>query len=279
MPSASPRTPRWRSPPTPCRSTAATASSRSTPSRSSCATRRSCSSTRARRRSSGSSSPARRCCRAASPSPRRRNNSATQLCQEPAFSRALAFPGASSGDVAHETHDSHGLPVVGGDPAVAEVAARQERVVSIAQLRAAGLGRGAVEHRVRRKRLFRAHRGVYVVGPGPLTFRGHLWAAVLATGGIVSHRSAAALWDLLPVPGGKTDITTLRTANSTSGIRIHRRTAVEAVRRDGLPVTTASQTIFDLAPDLSHHRVERLCHRAEVLRLLDAGALTALVDA
>ena len=43
-----------RSPPTPCRSTAATASSRSTPSRSSCATRRSCSSTRARRRSSAS---------------------------------------------------------------------------------------------------------------------------------------------------------------------------------------------------------------------------------
>src|SRR3954453_10903350 len=49
---------RWGSPPLPCRSTAATASSRSTRSRSSCATRRSCSSTRARRRSSASSSRA-----------------------------------------------------------------------------------------------------------------------------------------------------------------------------------------------------------------------------
>src|SRR5688572_8034100 len=54
----------------PCRSTAATGSSRSTRWRSSCATPRSCSSTRARRRSSGWSSPARRCSRAASRSRR-----------------------------------------------------------------------------------------------------------------------------------------------------------------------------------------------------------------
>jgi hypothetical protein len=168
---------------------------------------------------------------------------------------------------------------VRGDPAVAEIAARQERVVSIAQLRGAGLGRGAVEHRVRRQRLFRVHRGVYAVGPGALTFRGHLWAAALATGGVVSHRSAAAVWDLLPVPSGKVDITTLRTGNSTAAIRIHRRRDVESVVLDGLHVTTVARTIFDMAPQLSAHRVERLCHRAEVLRLLDARALHALLDA
>ncbi len=56
-PSASRRTPRWRSRPTPSRSSEATASWRTTRSRSASATRRSSRSTRARIRSNGSSSP------------------------------------------------------------------------------------------------------------------------------------------------------------------------------------------------------------------------------
>jgi predicted transcriptional regulator of viral defense system len=95
-------------------------------------------------------------------------------------------------------HHSDEVLVAPGDQTVATLAERQHGVVSTAQLHAAGLGRGAIHLRVRRGRLLRIHRGVYAVGHRRLTFRGRLWAAVLACGGVdvavLSHRTAAAVW-------------------------------------------------------------------------------------
>ncbi|HEV7364051.1 MAG TPA: type IV toxin-antitoxin system AbiEi family antitoxin domain-containing protein, partial [Solirubrobacteraceae bacterium] len=83
---------------------------------------------------------------------------------------------------------------------MAALAQRQHGVVSMAQLRALGLERGGIEWRLHRGRLHRVHRGVYAVGHRRVAFRGQLWAAVLACGGIdaaaLSHRTAAAVWDL-----------------------------------------------------------------------------------
>jgi hypothetical protein len=153
--------------------------------------------------------------------------------------------------------------------------------VSGAQLRALGLGRGAAAWRIRRGRLHPVHRGVYAVGHVRLSFRGRLWAAVLACGGpgaaVVSHRSDAAVWELLPSPEGPVDVTTLRRSASTPRIRVHRSRTLDAlhdvVHRDGLPVTSPMRTLLDLADALSPHRLERVCHRAEHLRMLDAAAL------
>ena len=87
--------------------------------------------------------------------------------------------------------------------------------MSVAQLHEAGLGEGAVRHRVLNGRLVRLHRGVYAVGHAQLTPLGWRWAAVLACGGAgraaLSHRSAAAVWDLLPSPA-KFDVSTLAAA-------------------------------------------------------------------
>jgi hypothetical protein len=179
-------------------------------------------------------------------------------------------------------HDSHAFLDTAADPVVAGLAERQEGAVSTAQLYAAGLGRGGIQWRVHRGRLHPFHRGVYAVGHPRLTWRGRLWASVLACGGpdaaVISHRSAAAVWDLLPVPAGKIDVTTLRGSRSTKTLRVHRsRTLLplnDVVRQpDGLPVTSASRTIVDLARTLSPHQLERLLHRAEHRRLLDAAAL------
>jgi Transcriptional regulator, AbiEi antitoxin len=164
-----------------------------------------------------------------------------------------------------------------GDLGVAALAQRQHGVVSTAQLHATGLGRGAIDLRVRRGRLTRLHRGVYAVGHARLTIRGRYWAALLACGGpgraALSHRTAAAVWDLLPSPAGRYDVTTRRTGKSTPAIRVHRhRLEAQDIARqeDGLALTTPTRTLIDLADQLTPHQLTRACHRAEILRLLDA---------
>ena len=168
---------------------------------------------------------------------------------------------------------------------VAALAARQHGVVSRAQLEAAGLGRGAIAQRVRRRRLLRLHRGVYAVGHARLTSRGRLWAAVLACGSeeaaVVSHRSAAAVWDLAPAPWHGVDVITLRQSRSVAGVRVHRTATLEdadVVRHDdGLPVTSVARTLLDLATLLSFTRLERACAQAQILRVLDVTAVEELM--
>ena len=159
-------------------------------------------------------------------------------------------------------------------------------MVSSAQLRAAGLRSGAIEWRVHRRRLHRVHRGVYAVGHSRLTPRGRLWAAVLACGGAdaatLSHRTAAAVWDLI-APQGRPEVTTLRQHASTPRLHVHRSKTLDplndVVRQpDGLPVTTVARTLADLAQVLTAHQLERACHRAEVTRALDATAVENQLD-
>jgi hypothetical protein len=153
-------------------------------------------------------------------------------------------------------------------------------MISTAQLLAAGLGPGAIKWRVRRRRLHPRHRGVYSVSPAVRSFRARLWAAVLACGGpeaaVISHRSAAAVWELGPTPSGAVDVTTLRRSASTDQIRVHRSRRLEPediTAIDGLPVTTPTRTLIDLADVLTPHRLERACHRAELAGLLNAAVL------
>jgi hypothetical protein len=182
--------------------------------------------------------------------------------------------------VAREVLGIEGFLVPRGDLAVAELAERQHGVVSTAQLHAAGVAQGAVEWRVRHGRLHRIHRGVYAVSHRRLTPRARMWAAVLACGGVgravLSHRTAAAAWDLSSLPAGKLDVTTMGRSSSTAGLRVHEAHTLDllddVVRRpDGLPVTNVARTLVDLAAVLAAHQLERACHRAEVLRLLDAS--------
>ena len=170
-----------------------------------------------------------------------------------------------------ETHHSDGLlDTSAREHRIAALAERQHGVLSMSQLREMGFGRGAIERRIANGRLHRLHRGVYAVGHRRITGRGWLWAAILACGGperaMLSHRSAASLWDLMPQPR-TTDVTTLAESRSMPGIRVHRGKPEERAEIDGLPVTSATRTLLDLATILTEHRLERVCHRAEHLRL------------
>ena len=78
------------------------------------------------------------------------------------------------------------------------MAAEQHGVVTRAQLLGLGLTSDAIDHRLRKGRLHRVHRGVYAVGRPQLTRHGVLLAAVLSCGpgAALSHAAAAELWGI-----------------------------------------------------------------------------------
>src|ERR1700752_2505151 len=65
---------------------------------------------------------------------------------------------------------------------IASLASRQQGVVSLTRLIAAGISARAVSRRVRANRLHRIHRGVFAVGHTGLSKEGRWLAAALACG-------------------------------------------------------------------------------------------------
>ena len=96
--------------------------------------------------------------------------------------------------------------------------------------------------------LQRLHPGVYVLPAAARNWRSRVEAAVCATDGVVSHRSALALWGLAP-PGGAVHLTVgmTRSGRGTTGVVLHRTRALrETVRRlDGLPVSCVERAVVD----------------------------------
>ncbi len=156
-------------------------------------------------------------------------------------------------------------------------AGRQHGIITIAQLREAGLSDDAVSERVRRGWLRRLHRGVYAVGNPRPTLEGWWTAAVFACGdgAVLSHRSAAVLWGLLPrsaASGRGIDVSVPTTAGRRKhrGVRLRRRRSLDAhvrTKRNGIPVTNPAQTIHDLRGEATAAELRRAVRKAEVLGL------------
>lgn len=186
---------------------------------------------------------------------------------------------------------------------VAVVAAGQHGVITRAQLLAAGFTGGAVRSRVRAGRLTVLHRGVYRVGPLEAPWAREM-AAVLAggAGAVVSHRSAAGLWGLLPEPeerrpGSRAALVLRRPALPAArapvdvtvaganrgrrpGIRVHRVEELlpgDRATRDGIPVTAPARTLADLAAVVGAGELERAVAQAEREGLTDREALRAVL--
>jgi hypothetical protein len=175
------------------------------------------------------------------------------------------------------------------DAAVAKVAGRQHGVVTRRQLEGCGLGSKAITIRVRKGQLHRVHQGVYTMKPPPLGVHESFIAAVLACGdgGVLSHVSAAVLWDLLKPIDGPVHISVPTTSGRKSrrGIRLHRcpplaqpsssptylnqeggRGGGLTTRRHNIPVTTVPRTIDDLQRTelLPPHLLRRAMRQGEL---------------
>jgi hypothetical protein len=165
---------------------------------------------------------------------------------------------------------------------VARLASRQWGVVSRRQLLALGVSRGAVEHWLSVGRLQLLYRGVYAVGHRSLRVEGRRLAAVLACGpgAVLSHRTAAAHWGLLPTSQTGIDVTAPRGRHGAPGIRLHRTRSLDAhdtTSHQGIPTTTVSRTLLDLAATARSTELERALAQAERLRLYDHRAVESVI--
>jgi very-short-patch-repair endonuclease len=169
-----------------------------------------------------------------------------------------------------------------------DLARRQHGVVTRAQLLGAGLTARVVWRRLEQQRLRPIHRGVYLVGPLNAPHSREM-AAVLACGpgAVVSHMTAAALWDVVPRPSPVTPVDVLvpgRWCGHRPGVQVRRVRRLgpgEVTRWNGIPVTAPARTLLDLAADLGREgrsrEMEQAVARAERGGLVTGPELRALV--
>jgi hypothetical protein len=163
------------------------------------------------------------------------------------------------------------------------LAGRQWGVVARAQVLALGFSRSWIERSLAAGRLQLLYRGVYAVGHTRLCREGRWVAAVLACGpgAVLSHRSAAAHWNLLATSATRVDVTAARGRRGHEGVRLHRSRSLDAqdtTTNQGIPITTVAKTMLDLAAIVPAHRLERALAQAERLRLYDDAALTQIIE-
>jgi very-short-patch-repair endonuclease len=165
-----------------------------------------------------------------------------------------------------------------------ELAGRQHGIVARRQLLALGFSARAIEHRVARGRLHLVAHGVYAVGWPRLTRKRRWMAAVLACGdgAMLSHRSAAALWQIGPERRGVVDVSVARRCElKRPGLRVRGRPtlgAADIVSCDGIPVTSPARTLVDLATELGPLGVERAVNEADKRDLIDPETLRLALE-
>jgi hypothetical protein len=172
----------------------------------------------------------------------------------------------------------------GADMEVALLAAEQWSVLSLEDLRRCGLSPGMVLTRVRRGHLHPLHHGVYAVGHPGLPLEGRLLAAVKAcgAGAVLSHFSAAALWEMVEWDGRRPEVTVKDTTPRVhTAIRVHRTLYLDAndVRRQsGIPVTSPARTALDLCSQLPEPAARRAIRKGISDRWLNVRQLIEILD-
>jgi predicted transcriptional regulator of viral defense system len=168
------------------------------------------------------------------------------------------------------------------DAVIAGLAARQHDVVGRCQLVALGVSHDSIKYRLAAGRLRRVYRGVYTVCHGDLSSDGRAMAGALLAGADaeLSHRSGAHLWGMLRSGPGRIEVTVPRERRRCRALRYHYGAIEpdEVTTLRGIPVTTVSRTIFDLASVEAPVRVKAAMAEAEVLRLTDRLSLADLLE-
>lgn len=170
------------------------------------------------------------------------------------------------------------------DARVAKVAGGEWGVLSLEELRGCGLSDDMLTTRVHRGQLHRLHQGVYAVGYPNIQLEGSFLAAVKAcgAGAVLSHFSAAALWEMVGWDGRYPEVTVKDTTPRVHiGIRVHRTGFLEAKdigEERGIPVTSPVRTALDLCSQLPELAARRAIRQGMSDRLLRVGQLMEILD-
>ncbi len=161
---------------------------------------------------------------------------------------------------------------------------RQRGVVTLAQMQGAGISPRQVERGLERGDLVRLHRGVYRLGPVSLPHCPEM-AATLACGvnAVLSHRSAAAMYEILDPHPGPIHITVPhRHRRGDAGIVVHETASLgahEIRERRGVPLTAPIRTLIDLSGECTPEDLERAISEAFARRLTNLPSLQRAIGA
>jgi very-short-patch-repair endonuclease len=174
------------------------------------------------------------------------------------------------------------IPLEHPDRLIGALAAEQDAVVTFAQLRALGLGRGAIASRRRRGLLHALHVGVYRWGSiaSPATT---VRAAVLACGAraVASHHAAIALYGIRALPARPIDVTTIGRHVAPRGVRPHTAAALHPADRRilrGIPVTAPARALLEVAAQLTPRELANAVEQAQIMRLVTKAEVIAAID-
>ena len=165
------------------------------------------------------------------------------------------------------------------------LAAAQDDVISRDQLLALGFHPQAIKHRVARGKLHPLWPGVFAVGSPNVSVRGR-WRAALITCGPqawLSHVTGAAHFGLRESGDEPIEVSIPASVmRPREGIRVHRRKGLVSPhvgQYSGLPVTSPTLTLADLAGRSPQDELELMIKEADVRDLISPTRLRLELDA
>lgn len=157
------------------------------------------------------------------------------------------------------------------DDAALALAASQMGLITRRQAHRTGMSDRQIRTRVDRGLWQPLHPSVFLLGIAPISNEQRLLAAALATSAVVSHTSAGWLAGLVDRPPSSVHVLTDRAApHRREGIVVHRVADLlptERTRLRGVPATSPTRTLLDLAAVLGEEALRSAVHRAIRLRL------------
>lgn len=171
------------------------------------------------------------------------------------------------------------------DKELIKIAEAQWGLVTWVQLRALGITSRGIDARIDRGLLRRVTRGVYSLAWVDAGWQQDAAAAALAIGPpvVLSHMTAARLWELDLPPRNSVELTVPRRRNSLrppDGVRVHRSRSLlkgDVAWCAGMPVTTPERTFVDVAGRFGNDRLVRALGAAIGDNIVDPLKLAELL--
>jgi hypothetical protein len=171
-----------------------------------------------------------------------------------------------------------------GDADIGAIAERNYGVFNAEHLDELGVTKDERKHRLATGRWDAVHDSVYRIVGTPLQWHGRLLAATWAGGreARASHGSAGEVWEMPGRSIAAIEITCRRWKRTRqAGLVVHESrmlTELDGTVRNGIPVTTASRTIFDLAGTVGRRTLDLAIENALRRQLTTLDELADVLD-